>query len=683
MCTPPSPPNPTCPTVDSEFAKRRLSFISQFGRVLTASSDVHRASRTREVMLSAIRTRLFVLLLILALVLAVIINVVINVVGLHSAKDVWHHVQLPTVLVTFSDGRTLGEGMHLLASDVDGSWDGRRWRLPARDPLVFVPGRDATGIAWTNAGGPPTVFRDPSFAWHEGFFHLVFTTELCTGMTTLAFHCDSRKRRRDLPARFGYARSRDLLHWEGTRPVVVDSLEMCNVWAPELYMLDDDDRRSSAELQRAIAIVVFSATLAPSGSLISCPWDFGPSAGTTRHEPMYMSTADFETWSPPQRLFDPSESAIDTILFRAPAEMYAEMAETPSAALTLRKVHLESPSPKGGGWGSGGGLSTYAIYKSEHNGAPGQRCLWQAGHQGGSSVSSQASLGNASCTLALRLMHAPSVLGPYEKVELAQAPVWRDAISRPCAEGPTLIPLRSAAGDTGSRAPAPAAGLPLVAGLPPGWLLLYDGYRSDCVLLWDGAGAAARERGGTTYGVNASGACEPRSGLRLVDGKEAGLTSEQQQFVQKGGWRCIYMGESGFGALHSSDLRSWRDVSDGLIIPRHHKHGTAQQLSPMGLCGICRAASELEDTRMMWSALGVLQLCEDDLIGPWCRAHPWRAGEAEASMAAATPTRDMLVPYIMAVSILWMLVCACTASVVGLQTGKVKAQCANARARER
>ena len=86
---------------------------------------------------------------------------------------------------------------------------------------------------------------------------------------------------------------------------------------------------------------------------------------------------------------------------------------------------------------------------------------------------------------------------------------------------------------------------------------------------------------------------------------------------------------------------------------------------------------------MMWSALGVLQLCEDDLIGPWCRAHPWRAGEAEASMAAATPTRDMLVPYIMAVSILWMLVCACTASVVGLQTGKVKAQCANARARER
>lgn len=600
-----------------------------------------------------------VLLLILALVLAVVINVVINVVGLHSAKDVWHHVQLPTVLVTFSDGRTLGEGMHLLASDVDGSWDGRRWRLPAHDPLVFLPGRDATGIAWANAGGPPTVFRDPSFAWHEGFFHLVFTTELCTGLATLAFHCDSRKRRRDLPARFGYARSRDLLHWERARPVVVDSLEMCNVWAPELYMLDDADRRSSVELQEAIAIVVFSATLAPSGSLVSCPWDFGPSAGATRHEPIYMSTADFETWSPPQRLFDPSESAIDTILFRAPAEMYAEMAETPSAALAPRRAQLDSNSRKGGGWGSGGGLATFAIYKSEHNGAPGQRCLWQAGHQGDSSVSSQASLGNASCTLALRLMRAPSVLGPYEKVELAQAPVWRDAISRPCAEGPTLIPLRSAAGDTRSRAPAPAAGLPPVAGLQPGWLLLYDGYRSDCVLLWDGAGVAARERGGMAYGVNASGACEPRSGLRLVDGKEAELTSEQQQFGQTGGRRCIYMGDSGFGALHSSDLRSWRDVSEGVIIPRHHKHGTAQQLSPLGLCGICRAASELEDTRRMWSALGVMQLCEDDLIGPWCRAHPWRAGEVEASMAAPTPTRGMLVPYIMGLSVLMMLVCAC------------------------
>ena len=45
---------------------------------------------------------------------------------------------------------------------------GRR-RL-AGDPILFPQGRLGT------------VFRDPSVVWHDGWFHLAFTTELCVGL---------------------------------------------------------------------------------------------------------------------------------------------------------------------------------------------------------------------------------------------------------------------------------------------------------------------------------------------------------------------------------------------------------------------------------------------------------------------------------------------------------------------
>ena len=126
------------------------------------------------------------------------------------------------VLVTFSDGSRLGEGMHVLTAGHDAApWDGRQWQTLPNDPLVFTPERDAVGAAWASAGGPATVFRDPSVVWRDGWFHLVFTTELCAGLSTVAFHCDPKRRNAALPARFGYARSRDLLTWEEARPVVV------------------------------------------------------------------------------------------------------------------------------------------------------------------------------------------------------------------------------------------------------------------------------------------------------------------------------------------------------------------------------------------------------------------------------------------------------------------------------
>ena len=501
------------------------------------------------------------------------------------------------VLVTFSDGRALGEGMHLLAARRSHGepWDGRQWLPLAKDKLVFTPAQDASGPEWAVLGGPPTVFRDPSIMWRDGWFHLVFTTELCAGLPTVAFHCDPAKRVGHLPARFGYARSRDLLRWQDARPIVVPLAGACNVWAPEWHELADDERTPS--LQGAVALVVFSATVSGSGTYQGCPWDFGPSAGATRHLPYYMSfgvsrRADVDAWGPPRLLFDPGESAIDTILFRAAASL-------PSLP--------------------GSPIATYAIYKSERNGVPRRACAWRAAGAAGSSPLAR----NASCTLAMRLLRATSVLGPYEPVALEHTPVWSDAISRQCAEGPTLIPLPPA-----PRMDVAATGT--ANDLAGGWLLLYDGYRTDCALLWNdepggaspssAAAAAARTPAAAT-----ASSCEVRSGLRLVPNlADAGVAGLDEAAVLTRGEpspRCVYMGAGGFGALHSADLRSWRDVSTGVTIPRHHKHGTALRLHRPSLCAICRTAQPTVDasadahvrgleTMKQWAQLGVLGACE-------------------------------------------------------------------------
>ena len=163
-------------------------------------------------------------------------------------------------------------------------------------------------------------------------------------------------------------------------------------------------------------------------------------------------------------------------------------------------------------------------------------------------------------------MRAPSLFGPYDAAPLMHTPVWNDAISRQCAEGPTLV-------------------------MPPqgGWLLLYDGYRTDCVLHW-------------SWEQVTHGACMLRSGLELIGFDEH---------------ECQYRGTGGFGALYSHDLRTWRDVSTeshGLRIPRTHKHGTALQLRRAALCTICEVAdadgAEASIAKSVWQHVGILQRCD-------------------------------------------------------------------------
>ena len=146
------------------------------------------------------------------------------------------------VLTSFSDGRTFGEGVRVLSSK-----DGASWQALAGDPIVLPQGM---------AG---TVVRDPSVMWHNGFFHLAFTTELCAGLQTLSFSCPWRQQSSNPPpARFAYARSRDLVHWEDVRPVPVPLPGACNIWAPEWHTLSPTE---SAAVGGHAFMIIFSATV--------------------------------------------------------------------------------------------------------------------------------------------------------------------------------------------------------------------------------------------------------------------------------------------------------------------------------------------------------------------------------------------------------------------------------------
>ena len=310
------------------------------------------------------------------------------------------------------------------------------------------------------------------------------------------------------PARFGYARSRDMLSWHDVRSVPVPLEKACNVWAPDWHLLNE---REALALGGGV-MVVFSAIVAS-----PCPPNFGPGARGHQMRPYSMTTADFRTFSAPRLLFDPGESAIDTTLFRAP----------PSA------VGLQP-----------GAL--YAVYKSEQNEC--SRWRWDAGGE---------LKANRSCTLALRLARALSVLGPFTPAPLGRTPFWTDSLSRQCVEGPTVLRVRKQ------------------------WIVIFDGYRRDCPLFLRGAPA-----------------CQRLPGLTLTE-----HPTEQAP-------QCKYQGSQGFGALRSVNLLDWQDVSDEVRLPSHHKHGTALRLRREALCSICAEVhANRSASGLLWRAAGVLELC--------------------------------------------------------------------------
>lgn len=167
---------------------------------------------------------------------------------------------------------------------------------PANEGLRYLYSED--GLRWDSIPGvwlPPTLgkqqlMRDPSMVQTpDGIYHLVFTTSW----------------KGDLG--FGYAQSKDLIHWSQQQLISVMAHEptTINVWAPEIFY--DDEKQEF--------VVVWA-------SCIPGRFERGIEEEENNHRLYYITTKDFKTVSKTQLLYDPGFSAIDAILVKRATKDY-------------------------------------------------------------------------------------------------------------------------------------------------------------------------------------------------------------------------------------------------------------------------------------------------------------------------------------------------------------------------
>jgi len=157
------------------------------------------------------------------------------------------------------------------------SYDGRKWS--DLDTVLLKP-----------KVGNQKVMRDPSMVQGpEGTFHLVWTS---------SWKGDKG---------FGYASSKDLVHWSEQRFISVMDHEptTVNVWAPELFY-DNEQRRY---------IIIWA-------SCIPGRFERGIEEDSNNHRMYYKVTKDFQTFSETKLFLDPGFSVIDAVIVKRAAKDY-------------------------------------------------------------------------------------------------------------------------------------------------------------------------------------------------------------------------------------------------------------------------------------------------------------------------------------------------------------------------
>ncbi|MBV4357648.1 glycoside hydrolase family 43 protein [Pinibacter aurantiacus] len=134
------------------------------------------------------------------------------------------------------------------------------------------------------------VMRDPSMIQGpDGVFRLVWTS---------GWNKDKG---------FGYASSKDLIHWSHEQfiPVMESEPTTVNVWAPELFY-DDEGKQY---------IIIWA-------SCIPGRFEKGEEAEDNNHRLYYTTTKDFKTFSPSKLFFDQGFSAIDATMIKRGKDDY-------------------------------------------------------------------------------------------------------------------------------------------------------------------------------------------------------------------------------------------------------------------------------------------------------------------------------------------------------------------------
>ena len=160
------------------------------------------------------------------------------------------------------------------------STDGLKW--------TELKAPDGSGFLKPQVGGQ--LMRDPSLQrGPDGVFHLVWTTSWAR------------------PPVFGYASSTDLIHWSDERaiPVMENDPTAKNVWAPELFY----DAANEQWL-------IFWATTIPG------KFPETENAGDNNHRIYYVTTKDFNTFSPTKLLYDGGFNVIDAMILPANGKYY-------------------------------------------------------------------------------------------------------------------------------------------------------------------------------------------------------------------------------------------------------------------------------------------------------------------------------------------------------------------------
>jgi hypothetical protein len=177
-------------------------------------------------------------------------------IGCASQKEVY-------LFTSFHEPATAG--LRMLYSE-----DGYKWK--DLDTVLIRPGVGSK------------VMRDPSIVkGPDGTFHLVWTS---------GWNTDKG---------FGYASSKDLIHWSEQQfiPVMEHEQETVNVWAPELFYDDVNNQ----------LIIIWASTI---------PFRFpkGQEEEKNNHRMYYTVTKDFKTFSPAKLFLDPGFSVIDCVIVK-------------------------------------------------------------------------------------------------------------------------------------------------------------------------------------------------------------------------------------------------------------------------------------------------------------------------------------------------------------------------------
>ncbi len=164
------------------------------------------------------------------------------------------------------------------------------FKEPATEGLFFLYSDD--GYEWTRIEksflqpevGQQKVMRDPSIAQGaDGIYHLVWTSSW----------------RGDLG--FGHASSKNLVDWseQDFIPVMAFDTSTVNVWAPELFYDQDENRY----------IIIWAATI---------PFKFekGIEDEKNNHRMYFTTTKDFKTFSDTKLFLDPGFSVIDAVIVK-------------------------------------------------------------------------------------------------------------------------------------------------------------------------------------------------------------------------------------------------------------------------------------------------------------------------------------------------------------------------------